>query len=180
MINDYWMYNSLTPWDPDITSRDPQEAPVWDVSKDPCRQVPGGWRLPTSSEFLLLGGREFTEERDRLQSPNWDNDANVTVIGKGPYLDVKDNSYTSFRGDDGQWVTFFKTASLDPRSYNNRLDYERWVLRLADSGMFMVSDGGRGISYTSIQIDGEQDYCKTNSRARDRMISIRCVKDIVP
>ena len=175
MERDYWMYNSLTPWDPGIVSHATHRAAIWETAKDPCRQVPGGWRLPTADEFLALGGRE-TPVSDRLQSPNWDNQAPVTApAATRPRVFINQDSYTSFRGDDGQWATFFKTAAFDT-GYS---DYSRWSLVLNDSGMFMVSDGnGTGSSFRSIQIDGEQTYFKSQSRILDFVKAIRCVRNI--
>ncbi|MCA5005919.1 hypothetical protein [Sphingobacterium bovistauri] len=171
--NDYWMYNSLTPWDATISNDVSHRGATWSTSLDPCRQVPGGWRLPTSAEYLLLGGSS-TPATDRKQADGWDNSSPVTWPTK-PYVNVPQQSYTSFKGDDGQWVTFFKTA-IFTTDYNRA--YSSWVLGLNDSALLHVVNGdATGGVYDMVQIDGEQNYLKETDRALNRKIALRCVRD---
>ena len=176
--NDYWLYNSLTPYDATITQRSDIDVAVYQISKDPCRQVPGGWRLPTSSELFSLGSSSRASS-DRLQSSGWASSNGVTWGAIKPALNIIFNQYTSFKGDDGQWVTFYKSGRIDLKGYGNRTNYTPWAILLGDSVWSMISDGGTGVDTDIPELDNGQNYFKNGvDPDKDHKVPVRCVKPI--
>ncbi|WP_159634649.1 hypothetical protein [Sphingobacterium composti Ten et al. 2007 non Yoo et al. 2007] len=177
--NDYWLYNSLTPWDANITSRTPQNVANYEVSKDPCRQIPGGWRLPTGAEILALGGNTRLAS-DRFQSTRWSTSNGVSWGSPRPNLNIQANMYTSFRAEGGEWVSFYKSGRIDVKGYTNRTNYAQWAILLGDSVWSMVSDGGTGATSDIPELDNGQNYFKNGvDPAKDHKVQVRCVKPVI-
>ncbi|MCI0921233.1 fimbrillin family protein [Sphingobacterium rhinopitheci] len=183
--NDYWLYNSLTPWDKDrITEQTEQSKVDWAVEYDPCRKVApqGLWRLPTESEVEALGGSEVDVSK-RMQSEEWNKNkiGKVKWSSKRPFIDLPQTLYTSFKGDNGDWVTFFKTAQVELTG-EYYTDFNEWGLIVDDSVFIGISDGNANSSfnYDLMQIDGEQDYFKHKAANLNAKMTIRCVRTYTP
>ncbi len=203
-VNDYWMFNSLTPWDPfkkntlldngdrgdpiydaatGIYANSGQQATrQWDITNDPCRQIPGGWRLPSYQESMNLGGQNVLSNL-RKQASNWNNNnKKVQYQASTGNVVVPDGSYTFFKGDKGGWVAFYKSGIVNTTDkYISQ--FTGWEIEVPDSFVMPVSDqygSTVGNEFFILQIDGEKAYFNDSGTSKHidkyQKAPIRCVK----
>lgn len=179
--DDYWLFNSITPWDSHITKDVGQTPRIWEDSKDPCRQVAGGWRLPTREEGLLLLG-EDVKAADKVQTAFWTTDSKVTWSdAQNTRVNIPANAYRSFKGADGNWLTFYKSGLIDvSKSYYTKEFRNEWKLIVPDSYFMPVIADGVVQSFATLQTDGRntRNFFSTNTNDKHERIPVRCVKNL--